>query len=464
MEGLANILETNRHFVYGEPKYNEQSEGIEISEIFHREESATLETRTIINADIVSWLSQPPAAANLASKGYGTTRIVWLHHNMTIPPLQYEINKSSYEFITERFELKRVRQLMASGNLICLPAQHQSGKESLALSILGASFETMWTYDWMTYSTEVIILVDYTRILLTPLRIVLESQKRLARHPMFMAFVFAISLLSTVDAELANLHRDFVQVENRTRHTPLSHSQLPAAVGSYATLSAMMSGCSAYAVSMEDHSAQLREILSCLSKYQWPQDVEQPEWAQTMVKEVNECVEVMRLRHEAQARSLHDSSRRADIQLTALFNLIAQEETQLSIRVVQDSRTLASATKDDSTAMKTLAAVTVIFLPGTFVAALFSMPLFQWDTQTLGASVLSRQFWIYWAVTGPLKVVTLTLWFVWMRWQTRRRRARELEDAESLYSQIIEEPRAKLGKLRKRARGVRDEARDLEER
>ena len=114
--------------------------------------------------------------------------------------------------------------------------------------------------------------------------------------------------------------------------------------------------------------------------------------------------------------------------------------------------------------MKTLAAVTVIFLPGTFVAALFSMPLFQWDTQTVGSSVVSRQFWIYWAVTGPLTVVTLALWFVWMRWQTRRRRAREQEDAESLYSMTTEDPRPKLGKLRKRARAVPDEGKGREER
>lgn len=87
--------------------------------------------------------------------------------------------------------------------------------------------------------------------------------------------------------------------------------------------------------------------------------------------------------------------------------------------------------------MRTLAAVTVFFLPGTFVAAFFSMPLFHWDAQTGALStVVSGRFWVYWAVTGPLTLVTITLWLVWMRLQTRRRRARDSEGREALYHEI----------------------------
>lgn len=128
--------------------------------------------------------------------------------------------------------------------------------------------------------------------------------------------------------------------------------------------------------------------------------------------------------------------------------------------------------------MKTLAAVTVIFLPSTFVAALFSMPLFQWDTKTVGHSVVSKQFWIFWVVSIPLTIVTLILWFAWMRLQTRRRRVREQEDEEAIDELEDTELQSELedaetsserrdigslnggiteksiGKLRKRARGI----------
>lgn len=104
--------------------------------------------------------------------------------------------------------------------------------------------------------------------------------------------------------------------------------------------------------------------------------------------------------------------------------------------MAQDSRKLASATKDDSTAMKTLAAVTVFFLPGTFVAAFFSMPLFRWNTEASGNSIVSKQMWVYWAVTLPLTFVTLSLWLAWMRLQTRRHRVRDLEWRETLDREI----------------------------
>lgn len=101
--------------------------------------------------------------------------------------------------------------------------------------------------------------------------------------------------------------------------------------------------------------------------------------------------------------------------------------------------------------MRTLAAVTVFFLPGTFVAAFFSMPLFHWDPQTEATStVVSRQFWVYWAVTGPLTLGTLALWLVWMRLQTRRRRARDSEGREALHREIDAPQR----EFRKRLNGV----------
>ena len=82
--------------------------------------------------------------------------------------------------------------------------------------------------------------------------------------------------------------------------------------------------------------------------------------------------------------------------------------------------------------MKTLAAVTVIFLPSTYVAALFSMPLFQWGTETAGDTLVSKYFWIYWAVSIPLTILTLSLWFIWMRLQTRRHRDQDAEQIASL--------------------------------
>jgi Mg2+ and Co2+ transporter CorA len=53
---------------------------------------------------------------------------------------------------------------------------------------------------------------------------------------------------------------------------------------------------------------------------------------------------------------------------------------------------IAEAAKVDSGAMKTVAVMTMLFLPATFFAALFSMPLLQWSE----AQVIQDRFWVYW--------------------------------------------------------------------
>jgi nitrate reductase NapE component len=54
--------------------------------------------------------------------------------------------------------------------------------------------------------------------------------------------------------------------------------------------------------------------------------------------------------------------------LNQTFSLIAQEENKISRSVAIDSAQIAVATKRDSSAMKTIALITILFLPSTFVA------------------------------------------------------------------------------------------------
>ncbi|KAL8729492.1 MAG: hypothetical protein Q9181_004984 [Wetmoreana brouardii] len=276
-----------------------------------------------------------------------------------------------------------------------------------------------------------------------------------------MALVAVICTSKRIDNVIGIVAGQVASVENRTRHSAGHVLWQNTAGGSYADLSALMSGSASRVANIELEGAILREILNTLLGYRWPQEFDRPIWIDSIIEEVNDCVKILQQRLIGQERTLHNLSLRANIQLTAasdtgfrlltcqckqLFNLITQQETRLSISVAQDSRTLAAATKDDSTAMKTLAAVTVVFLPSTFVAALFSMPLFNWDTQTAGHSAVSTQFWVYWAVSIPLTIVTLALWFAWMRLRMRRQHARDLKEREALNQEIDEPDRALWGR------------------
>ena len=84
--------------------------------------------------------------------------------------------------------------------------------------------------------------------------------------------------------------------------------------------------------------------------------------------------------------------------------------------VQKDSRSnlsVAEAAKDDSSAMRNLTLMS-IFLPGTFVSALISMSMFDWQAES-GKYVVSSRFWIYWAITVPITITLLMVWWMWMR-------------------------------------------------
>ncbi|KAF2177163.1 hypothetical protein K469DRAFT_380510 [Zopfia rhizophila CBS 207.26] len=79
----------------------------------------------------------------------------------------------------------------------------------------------------------------------------------------------------------------------------------------------------------------------------------------------------------------------------------AQGETNVEI---------ALATNRDSRHMRSIALVTMIFLPGTFFASMFSMTFFNWSNDP-GTSVVSSYLWIYVLMTVLCTALTLGLWY-----------------------------------------------------
>ena len=59
---------------------------------------------------------------------------------------------------------------------------------------------------------------------------------------------------------------------------------------------------------------------------------------------------------------------KADILVQTVFTLSTQRDQEIGIQIAHDSRTLAQKATKDSMSMKAIAAVTMCFLPGTFVA------------------------------------------------------------------------------------------------
>jgi hypothetical protein len=61
--------------------------------------------------------------------------------------------------------------------------------------------------------------------------------------------------------------------------------------------------------------------------------------------------------------------------------------------------------------MKTISILTLVFLPATFISALFSMSFFNFDSDY--GWQMSDRFWIYWDVAIPVTALTVGSWYFW---------------------------------------------------
>ena len=87
-----------------------------------------------------------------------------------------------------------------------------------------------------------------------------------------------------------------------------------------------------------------------------------------------------------------------------LFAFLTHEDSKINIEVAKASKELAEAARKDSSSMKTVAVLTMAFLPATFLAALFSVPSLGWDEHK------PEKFTIYWVCVIPVTIVTFALW------------------------------------------------------
>ncbi|KAF9691615.1 hypothetical protein EKO04_010517 [Ascochyta lentis] len=97
-------------------------------------------------------------------------------------------------------------------------------------------------------------------------------------------------------------------------------------------------------------------------------------------------------------------------EIALAYNMIAQRDSSVMTG-------LGEAAKRDSRAMRTIAVVTMAFLPPTFLSAIFSMSFFNYTPEPSGVGwSVSDKFWVYWVCAVPLTCLTLAVWF----WRQRQ--------------------------------------------
>ncbi|KAI5357830.1 Putative corA, transmembrane region [Septoria linicola] len=152
------------------------------------------------------------------------------------------------------------------------------------------------------------------------------------------------------------------------------------------------------------------------------------------LEDMREKVEQQMRYSEQVQKDLNMMPRRIDNQSHAIFNFMAQRDNKINLQVAESSRKIAEEsridnllnvklarvtaqmaeeTRQDSAAMKTIATLTLIFLPGTAVASFFGMDgMFNWYPQA-GEKIASPYIYIFFVVTVPLTLVVYALWLWW---------------------------------------------------
>ncbi|KAK7966582.1 uncharacterized protein PG986_000859 [Apiospora aurea] len=101
------------------------------------------------------------------------------------------------------------------------------------------------------------------------------------------------------------------------------------------------------------------------------------------------------------------------------WNYIARKDIKTNLGIAESTMKttnltveISKAAQRDSSHMRSIAVLTMAFLPGTFVATVFSMTFFDW--QGSAESILSPYIWIFVAVTFALTALTLAIWRFWV--------------------------------------------------
>ncbi|KAF9894150.1 hypothetical protein FE257_009123 [Aspergillus nanangensis] len=118
------------------------------------------------------------------------------------------------------------------------------------------------------------------------------------------------------------------------------------------------------------------------------------------------------------------SQLRVDNQITAIYGLLSQRDNMLSVSVALQSKKISEASKRDGSALKSLTVLTALFFPATYVATLFTLPLFE-----------HTPFWVYWVVVIPL---TFTIFGSWSGWTLYRQHQIAQETIQREISQDVD--------------------------
>lgn len=443
-----------------------KSPTFDITEIwgYDGSDSAVCDHRTISSADVANWLDEPSEKLLYPRSHIRLARFVWVGENSKTS--RQSPSTGVLATILESWGLEQASDYSRSSyaGVTALPPRGDTWKFTVTYHPKIALAWSSSTIGGATHTQAVAFTGTEQR---TEILNILASRWRpdAVSHPVFPAFLCSLVLSGEFDDTVEGIKSDVREVEVRTGHHRFSHRQERPAAGELGNLSARMSGCAA---KLANGSRKL-SVVGALNDFiirhtggqtpsesnhdDKPRNMEGLElekgdsiytrWSSSLrplatlqdkpstsaATLLSHHVDVLQQRLAMQSVDNEYVRQRVQVQIAALFHLIAQQDNAIAFDTARATRELAASSQEDSSSMKMLAIVAMFFLPGSFVAALFSTPLFDWDGAPADSSSIGigtrPQFALFWAVTVSVTVLTFAAYLVGM--VLRRRRAKRLD-------------------------------------
>lgn len=307
------------HAVYPCFDYNEDCDAIYVSET-SRPVQSKVELRRRKFSEL---FEQSPSLCKTTLRDTGDDvllRLAWVTLHKDPIPWKLDIKNSDLNLILESFNITPGYRytFSAPGGIAFIPAQAQEDPQDLVCSVFILDmFAIIWNHDFTTHRTSALCWGD--QWVIETMHSLLTHLKPLSQHPIFPALLAATLLGRLLERVLNRLVNSIEAVENRTQFHSRRHTATGIADGSYASLSAQMSGCASTLAGMERITRVFHMILDSILNYEPRRHgIETYEEIELVSGEVNVCACVLRDRLAMEEVQIRFLSRRVDIQLTAV--------------------------------------------------------------------------------------------------------------------------------------------------
>ncbi|KAH7416743.1 hypothetical protein BKA64DRAFT_655996 [Cadophora sp. MPI-SDFR-AT-0126] len=276
-------------------------------------------------------------------------------------------------------------------------------------------------YDDMNAMTHALVLADDRIDLDSRITSCLSSARKCDLHPLWICSIISRHLIerSRIKVEKLSMHAsELAGITGQHLNSSILYTEILKIDFLAATRSLNHTS-----QKMANEARMIKSIINQLTKVKTlNQDIILP--LNTPNKKVISAIFEDSIEYDIEScRDLLNTSEYIGVRVATLIQVVyqfmTQKDAKINIALVESSAAIAKAAKADSSAMKTIAVLGMFFLPGAFVAAVFAMPVFDWDSN--GKPFVKPAFKYYWAITAPLTLSVFLSWGLamilpWHRW------------------------------------------------